>query len=148
MDGGEQLRRLARDLDGASAKLRRELPTRMRRAGERLVPPIRASAAERLPKRGGLNRYVAESAIRVVVSTAPSTTKVAVVGRLPKRGGRVDLEALNAGQVRHPVFTTGVWVEEKIRPGFWDDAVAKHEDQVRAEVVGVMDEIRRKLEAG
>lgn len=148
MDTAAELRKLAHDLDSASTKLRRELPKRMRKAGEQLIPPIRASAEETLPKRGGLNRYVAESAIRVATSTGANTTRVQVVGRRTKRGGRVDLEALDAGTVRHPVFTSGVWVEEKVHAGFWSDAVAKREAAVRAEVVGVIDEIRRELEAG
>jgi hypothetical protein len=147
-DPAADLRRLARDLDAAGSKLRRQIPKGMRKAAAVMIPDIRASAAGRLPKRGGLNTYVAESAIGVRVNTGARSTGVTIVGRRSKRGGAVDLEALNEGTVRHPVFRTGKWVQEKVNPGFWDDPVQKHEATVHDALVGVIDDIRVRFEAG
>lgn len=147
-DPAADIRRLARDLEAAGSKLRRRLPRRLAAAGAVMVPDIRASAASRLPRKGGLNTYVAGSSIRVVTTTGARSTGVTVVGRRTKRGGGVDLESMNAGMVRHPVFTTGRWVEQKVNPGFWDDAVSRHETTVRAALVGVIDDVRREFEGG
>lgn len=148
MDGGEQLRRLAHDLDSASRTLRSQTRRRLADAAEVMIPDIRAAARERLPREGGLNTYIADSAITTRVRTGATVTGVMIVGRRTKRGGGVDLEAINAGTVRHPVFTSGTWVEQKVNPGFWDDVVAEHGSKVHAAMVGVMDDVRRQIEGG
>ncbi len=148
LTGAAELRRLARDLEAAGPKLRREIPKGMRKAAAVMIPDIRASATSILPKRGGLNTYVAESGIRIATNTGSSSTGVTVVGKRTKRGGAVDLEALNKGTVRHPVFTSGTWVAQSVRPNFWDDAVQRNESAVQAAMLGVIDKIRREFEAG
>jgi hypothetical protein len=147
-DGGRQLRMLARDLDRASARLRSQTRQRLADAALVMIPDIRAAARDRLPRKGGLNTYIADSAITTRVSTGVTVTGVMIVGRRPKRGGGVDLEAINAGTVRHPVFTTGTWMAQKVNPGFWDDVVAEHGSKVHAAMVGVMDDVRRQIETG
>jgi hypothetical protein len=147
-DPAADIRRLARDLDAAGSKLRTRLRRRLQDATLVMIPDIRASARQRLPRKGGLNTYVADSAITTRVSTGVRSTGVTIVGRRTKRGGGVDLEAINAGTVRHPVFTSGVWVAEQVNPGFWDAAVVKHEATVRAALVGVIEDVRREFEGG
>jgi hypothetical protein len=142
--GASAIRDLSRDLKAAGSNLRKAIPKGMRKAARPLVRDIRAEARSSLPQRGGLAGYVASSGIRV------STTAggVTVVGKRSKGGGLSDLEAINAGTVRHPTYGRRPWAAQGVRAGFWDRPVERNEPAVVREMNGVIDEIRRKFEGG
>lgn len=59
-----------------------------------------------------------------------------------------DLAAMNDGRLRHPVFgNKGHWVEQSIRPGFFDDAMDKGSEDVRRALIDAVDAALAKLHA-
>lgn len=144
VEGANQLLKLQKDLKAAGSDLRKGIPKAMREAAKPMTADIRASAAEVLPHRGGLAARIAKISVRV------STRRdgVRLVGRRTKSGGLVDVAALNAGRARHLVYGHKPWVSQSITPGFWDKGVDKNIDEIRAQLLRVIDDVRRKFAAG
>lgn len=112
--GAEQLRALGRDLKAAGVQgqgLRRELLRGMRAAEKPLKDAVHQSALDSLPKKGGLNEWVAAESVTARNSLSGRGAGVRIVAR--KKGGKKgshDLEAVDAGNVRHPVW--GRWLKD------------------------------------
>lgn len=145
--GGDELRRLARDLKAAGSDLRRELPKALRRAAKPIVAGIREEAVASLPKRGGLGGYVAKASITTSIRTGANPA-VRIVGKKKAGERQVDLPAINRGRLRHPTYGHRPWVLQQVEPGFWDRAVAAHAPAVAQEMQQVLEDIRRRFEAG
>lgn len=143
VEGAEQFRALARHLrDVGDKDLRKELYRGIERATKPLKQAAKESAAENLPRSGGLARDVAASRF--------STRKRA--GRDPgisirATGKRVsDVRALDRGRLRHPVFgNRGVWVTQTVRPGWFTEAIDDKAAVVREELLQVFDALTRQL---
>jgi hypothetical protein len=145
-DAANQLRRLARDVEAAGLKVRREIVPRLRTAAVPMVDDIRGNA-DRLPAHGGFSRVIRESSITVRANTSARSAGVTIVGVRRKTGGMVDLRAVNAGKLRHPVFgNTDTWVNQNIPAGFWDRAIEKNRQRVYNAMTHLMDEIKRDIE--
>ena len=122
--GAEQLAALGKDLKamGLEGKgFRKELLSSMRAAGKPLVKELRQSARDVLPKKGGLNEFIATSAIVVRNSLAGNRAGTRIVAR--KKGGKKgwhDLEAFDDGSFRHPVYgNRKKWVQQSVTPGWF-----------------------------
>lgn len=139
--GAEQLEQLARRLRQVGDKgLNRRFSAGLNRAAKPLKEAAKASARSRLPARGGL-------AARVV-GAKYSTRRRRDGIRITARAGtqRVDLEALDRGEVRHPVFgDRRVWVRQRVVPGWWTRPMQDGAPAVRRELERVMDEVSREL---
>ena len=100
---------------GRGGSLRAQLLGSIREAARPAVDAARASARDNLPKRGGLNEYIASEKIRVAVrATGPRVgVQITAVGGWGS----------NKGVVRHPVFfhppKRKVWVEQPIASSGW-----------------------------
>jgi len=86
-------------------------------------PPVRealkASALATLPKRGGLNKWVAASRVNVSVRRGATTAGVSIKEGRNSAGGRSDLKGIDAGMVRHPLLGNRAhWYPQRITPGF------------------------------
>lgn len=81
---------------------------------------LKESARRRLPQRGGLAAWAAVTPT-AQVDISPTGVTARIV--MNKRGH--DLKALDEGTVRHPVHGTGVWVAQRITPGFFSDTVRR-----------------------
>lgn len=125
--GGEQLVRLSRALrDAGRTELRKDLNAELREIGKPLVEKTRAEARRRLPKRGGMAAAVAKAPQRLAISTGRDAGVRIIVGKT-KSGAR----AANSGFIRHPVFgNRDVWVDQKVRPGWFDDPLKGSESEV------------------
>lgn len=140
--GGEDFERFARALkDAANKDLARELNKGLNEAAKPFKAAVQRSARQRLPRRGGLNETVAKSRI--------SVRKSAKTGiRIQAGGRRSQLDRINAGQVRHPVFGGNTWVDQSVTPGFWDeparDLGPKVVDEGRKALDRVVAEIERR----
>lgn len=101
-------------------------------------PAIRSSARANLPRRGGLNEWVAKSSITTSVLTGPRTAGV----RLRVRKGGHDLYDLDkGGVVRHPVYgNRNVWVSQQVAPGFASKVVERMRPQIEAAALLAMRE--------
>jgi hypothetical protein len=149
--GAEQLRSLARDLKeagGPARGLRRELLAAMRLAGKPLVDAPKASARAELPKAGGLNTWVADGAKISVRNRVAATNTVGM--RIVATKGNHDLEDMDTGQIRHPVF--GKWRRntptQEIYQGWFTKPLNAALPMVQAEVLMAMDIIGRRIEKG
>jgi hypothetical protein len=90
------------------------------------VPPIRRAvkvrAVQILPHRGGLGSWVAKARITSSIRTSGNSAGVKIKGGRNSRGGRSDLKAIDAGQVRHPTWGHRPWSAQAVRAGFFTDA--------------------------
>ena len=121
--------------------LRRELLAGIRVAVKPVLDDVRVSAAEVLPKRGGLAARVAGSQFAVSSLLSGNNARVRVVGK-----SGYNIAGMNRGRLRHPVFGTKVWVTQSVTPGWFDDPVRKAADAgMRDAVLAVVDSVARKV---
>ena len=97
-DARVELPLLAKRLKAAGqVGVRREMVKSLKLAAKPLIPDIQASAREALPKRGGMNAYMAAKRPRVSVRTGARTAGVSI--QYKGKGAPSD-----TGEWRHPVF--------------------------------------------
>ena len=90
---------------------------------------IKANALATLPRRGGLNAWVA--AIKVTLSikaSSPRSAGVVVKGGRNSAGGRSDIKAIDRGRVRAPSWGRrgpGQWHTVTVKSGFFTDPVTE-----------------------
>ena len=146
VEGVERLERASRQLREVGDKdLRRE----MFRAIQRSTKPLRGKAKEaalrELPKRGGLNVWVAQS--RFSTKTRGSGKKAGV--RITATKGKHDLRALDAGRLRHPVYgNRNVWVNQSVPAGWFSKTIENGADEVRKELVKALDDVLKQIARG
>lgn len=144
--GADKLERLSKALrDAADKDLKKELGKGVRRAVRPMRETFKAGALGFLPFRGGLAEEVADGMrFRTKIRTGGSSVGVRVVAALPGH----DLAAMNRGRLAHPVYgNRRVWVNQQIRPDWWDDSGLTAAPAVRVELVKAIDEVAAKLEA-
>lgn len=148
IDGADQLAELERKLTRlAETGMAESLNDAIAEGVKPFDQALKQSALALLPKRGGLNRSVADS-IESVPQRLPKGLRVVSRGK----GRAHDLMRLDRGLLRHPVFAKPSqgrrewqWVNQAIKPQFWRQAVAASEVQVRKSMVKAMDDIAQKL---
>jgi hypothetical protein len=141
--GAEQLAALAKSLKQAGDKeLQRELAKAVNSATKPIKDAAKQSALRTLPKRGGLNKRVANSKF---------TTRRRAGARIA--GVRVEVKSddalgmLDKGTVRHPVHgNRDVWVTQRVTPGWWTDPTEALAPQARRDLEAAMRAIAAKIE--
>jgi hypothetical protein len=144
--GADKLARLSKALREAGDKdLKSELGKGLRRAVRPMRETFKAGALGFLPFRGGLAEEIADGMrFRTKIRTSGKSVGVRVVASLPGH----DLNAMNRGRLRHPVYgNRRNWVNQQIRPAWWDDSGLVAAPAVRVELVKAIDEVAAKLEA-
>lgn len=145
----DEMGRILRAFDG-----RRNLVKAMRRglnkaAKTQVTPAIREHALAILPKRGGLNEYVAQARVATLISYSSRSAGVRLRGRRTSAGRRSDLKRIDEGTVRAPTWghrTGASWHTQTVPSGWFTDPAAKStafRDTVDAEVDRALDELRR-----
>jgi hypothetical protein len=143
----EQLRALSRALKEAGDRgLRKELNAGLNRATKPMTAAARQNYRQRLPKRGGLNQRGA----RARMTTQKRTGRDPSI-RIVATGMGLDLRAVDAGLIRHPVFQSQrnpdpPWVSQRIRPDTFTDAMIETAPQARREVDVAMQRVADKVE--
>lgn len=137
LNGGEDLARLSKALRDAGRKeIRRDLNRALKQATKPLIEDTRKEAIRRLPKRGGLAKRVAEAPQRVQVRTGRDMGV-----RLVVAGSKTGAKAANDGLIRHPVFgNRAVWVEQKVRPGWFDDPLRAAASRITPDLERAMEQ--------
>jgi len=132
--------------------LRRELLAGLRAGVRPVIPALRAAALSELPKKGGLNEWVAASKLTVRNRLSPFTAGVQIVNQSKagssRRGGSGQVQfGSDKGVVRHPVFghTDRKWTETKVHAGWFTDTIEQHLPQVTAEITVVMAKVAADL---
>jgi hypothetical protein len=134
---------------------RRELLKAMRRGLRQPVPEIRraikARALSTLPKRGGLNKWVAS--VRVTSPTKINNRQVSLKlkGGRNSSGGRSDISAIDRGRVRAPAWGrkgVGSWHTQAVSAGFFTQPAAEAADKVLEAIDGAVDSALNALRRG
>lgn len=144
--GVEDLRAIGKALKATGAKdLKVEMRSGIREATKPLIRAVQNSARDTLPKRGGLNEWVAAS--RFTTSMILSGSNVGI--RIRGVKGDHNLRRLDAGFVRHPVF--GTWragmADERVTPGFFTKPLEASGPLVEATLYGVLNRTARRIES-
>lgn len=151
--GADKLAKVAKVLREAGDKeLKKELTRGLRAAAQPLVVDAKKEFVDRLPQHGGLAKLAGRSRFTVKVRTSGRMAGVKIAANGPKErgGGRLNIRALNRGTFRHPVYPRGprdqwTWVEQKIKPGAFDDTLARHKPRIQGELIKAIDEVARKV---
>lgn len=112
----EQMIREQRVLDELKREMRTPVPV-VRKA-------VRARALATLPKRGGLNKWVAAIQFKATQQIAGTTVRITLKGGRNSAGGRSDIKRLDAGRTRHPSWGRrgkGQWHVTNVTPGFFTE---------------------------
>jgi hypothetical protein len=131
---------------GAGKTLRAQLLAGIRTGAKPAIEATRQAARDKLPKKGGLNDYVADT--QIVSATRLSGPRVGV--RIGVKRGSHKAWGANRGAIRHPVFGHDTWVNQELHTRGWFDKTL--EDQrpvvtaaVRAAMEVVAIEATRRL---
>lgn len=145
IEGADRLADVARRLkETGDQDLRKELYRGINRATTPLKNAAKDAARSELPKRGGLNEFVASA--RLSTSSRGGNNPGV---RITARKAGHDVRAIDRGRVRHPVFgNRGVWVNQQIKPGWFTKTLEDGAPVVRRELVDVLDNVARRLARG
>ncbi|HQA14618.1 MAG TPA: hypothetical protein PLD94_10625 [Ornithinibacter sp.] len=138
--GSEDFLRLAAKLDEGDRKLNNGIRRRLREVAKPLGSEVRDTLAESMPRRGGLSAMIGRSKVSVS-STSDTGERV----EIRVRSAGHDLEAMDAGMLRHPTFGHKPWVGQSVPSGSAAKALEagapKVRDALMREVETLLDEI-------
>ena len=144
--GADNFLKLSKALkEAGKTGLRKELHRAVSQAAKPLVPKVRESARDRLPKGGGLNERIARKPYRAQTRTGATTAGVRIVGT------KVDPRINAQGRVAHPVFgRSGSTVVQTVpgAKGYFDEPLRGSAPQVRADVVSVLEQFADRIVKG
>lgn len=157
MAGAEEFARLARRLkDAGETGLRAELTRAVNDAAKPFARQV-SDASYLYPYMP--NRYAdvlaADESVSTLKRTGLSVYGVAV--RLQGRRHRRQVQTLNRGLLRHPVFPRSdegrdqwTWRTQTggMKPGFFDDAIREHVPQIRDDIQAAMGRVAGKIAHG
>ena len=139
VEGIESLAALARDLKAAGDKgLTKELRSGLQRSTRPLKAAAKAGALEHLPNSGGLAEEVAASRFTTranLLGRNPSV-KLVAAGRQNAEGRKHDLDAMDRGRLRHPLYgrRKARWYTQLVRPGWFTESLQHAAPAVRSEL--------------
>lgn len=148
--GADQMEKLGRDLRAAGAKtLRKEFMRAGRELGKPVADAFKAAALADLPKKGGLNEWVAKRMkTKTQIRLSGKNVGISFVTRHKGERGLSDLKALNAGRVRYPLFgDRDHWYVHGVAPGFIFRAFDAMSEDVRNEFLAAVDRTTEQLRA-
>lgn len=155
VEGAEQLRALAVELKAADRALLLRMKRNIRAAAVPAGKAVQAEERAVLPKRGGLNEWVASARVGTRILSGPRTAGVRLVQGRKGSVSRASLRLMNEqGMVRHPNrggyhfgverrAAAGGWSTTKVPQGFFERPLLAMEPEVRAAMIAVMDETAR-----
>jgi hypothetical protein len=146
--GAEELRELGRALKTLGDREFRKTTLRAIKApAKRLGEEAKANAPAVLPNSGGLGDYIASTRVSVQARLSGENAQVRIRGVRRKDGGMVDLDRIDRGRLRHPLFGNRKhWYTQDVPAGWWTDAMLRRADEVRREVMDVVhDAIKRAV---
>src|SRR5215216_537781 len=148
--GAEELHRVAAVLraEGSSPKVARDITRETHRGGPAIRAAFKAHAMAVLPKRGGLNAWVASSRMTFRQTHGALTGGMRVkVGR-NSRSGRAELEGLDNGLVIHPFYGHSPWSSEGVVPESISEPILNEGERVlHAAVVVAGERLVARIEA-
>lgn len=145
VQGGEKFAALAKRIRTYADRkaLQKQFYSGINRAAKPLIKDVRSTALTRLPKKGGLAKRVARSRISTIRRYTGDGAGVRIRGT-----SGYDISSINRGRVRHLSFGHKPWVNQRVRPRFWDDPLEHGAPEVRKELLKVMRDVANKIARG
>lgn len=142
IQGGDELAKIGAELKRVgNGDLRRELLRGLNRSTKPLKAAVKRSALDSLPRRGGLNQRIAGAKIGSSNRASGRNGGVRLTGKLSGH----DLDTIEKGVVRHPVFGRNPWVSQPVTAGFFSKPIDDNVDEVRKELLDVLEDVARRL---
>jgi hypothetical protein len=142
VQGAEQLVAVARAVkDAGDSEIRKDLLRGIREGVRPVGEAMREEYRDGLPHGGGLNEAMA--AAKVSPRTRTSGRNAGV--RLVYTSSGHDMEAVEAGEIRHPVYGHGPWVSQSVPSGLGEQGVAKAAPRAMDAVQEAMQETLRRI---
>ena len=143
VEGSENFLHLAAALKAADRKLAGRIRKRLRETAKPLGEEAGQALAEAMPHRNGLSAIVARAKAGVS-STTGKTARVEVRLRAPG----YDLAAMNAGNLRHPVFGGKAWVGQSVPAEAASRAFEAGMDPMRTALQREVESLLSEINAG
>lgn len=125
-------------LKAAEKTVRASLRKRIRDVGKPLGQAVAQDGPEGLPSSGGLADWLRAARPTLSMTATRLTLKVS--------RGRHDINAINAGRLRHPVYgNRRLWVQQAVTAGTYDKAFEKHAEAALPEIARVVDDIMKEI---
>lgn len=121
VEGGQKIALVGKALRhlGTDRTIVNVMTKKIRASSPEIRAAIKAEARKILPKRGGLNRWVAAANIRVSVTRTSRSAGVRIVVGRNSAHGRSDIRDIDAGVTRSPLWGHRKhWYPHAIAPGF------------------------------
>ena len=140
--GAGDLERLAKRLKAEGGnELKKELLRGIRETNKPTIVKVRRSAAENLPKRGGLAAKVAKETI----GTRTRLTGQGAGVTIQRKRGR----GLNAGRLRKPLFgDKGHWYSQAVAKDWFNRPIEDDAPHIRNGIQKVMQNVAAKITRG
>jgi hypothetical protein len=147
VEGADKFGKLAKALRELGDKeLRNELYRGINRAVKPLSEAVKGDTPQFLPRRYALE-LSKTLRIRARRRAGRNPAIFLVASAKTPRGTERDLASLNRGRLRHPLYgNRRYWYDQDVSPNWWTDPLLEGVDQVREELVKVIDEVNEKLE--
>lgn len=144
--GAKQLQQLGRQLEAESKKSKTAIGKQLREPVKKVIPKAQAHAREILPRRGGLNDWVAASKLSVRATTSGDGASVRLTAtRKTKRGKTAKLQDINSGTVRHRMWGRNQWATQHVTPGWFTTPATDAAPEIQRQLLQVLDDITRRL---
>lgn len=140
-----ELERLGKALKGVEKIVQKNLRAQLRTTVRPLTDAVIKEGAEPLPKRGGLRDRVlaGRGGLRADLFGGRSVRLTLMFTDRQKDSlGLLD----RTGSIRHPVFRTGTWVEQRVSPpGRFTAAFMREKTHIQAKAQAALEETAREL---
>lgn len=126
-------------------ELKHELGSAIKQAVAPMTDEVRDHVAQYLPS-GYAPTIARDLKTRQSWRTGGSVVGLTLVGHAKGATRRRHVQVINKGNLRHKVYgNPEVWVNQSVKPGFWDEPLAKAKDKPIREIRKALDRIARKL---
>jgi hypothetical protein len=160
IDGGARLRQVAADIRATGDKgLGRQMSRALDATTKPISAAIKAEAMRVMPESGGYREALTKSLRhRTSQRTAGRTAQLKLITYADGTGQRRDVESLEKGELRHPVYgrsrnvrgkrVPSPWAVTRIRPGFHERGTKNAGDEAGQRLGAVLDDFAARLAKG
>jgi hypothetical protein len=159
VSGAATLHRVAAQMRAEGRKdLSRAMSDALSKAAEPVKREVRASAGETMPREGGYNAAFLKSLrFRVARKGGSNSATITLTTYADGSSERRDVNALEAGRLRHPVYGrsrpgarkgerhANPWAVTSIRAGFWKRGTDNAADESARQLESVIEDYAHRL---
>lgn len=144
LEGGAEWHALARRMKDAERPIRLATSRALRGVARPLVTQMRDEGAAAMPRRGGLSGRIARARLSQANLGGRSARTARVELRIRSAEG-YDINALERGDLRHPVYGRSPWVSQRVPVGAFMRPFHRGAPQVQAELLRRIDQALKEI---